>query len=68
MMSRTECARWLVRIADDLRAAGDVTQVMLEDDGVSPAITVADELWLVAHQLDSEVTMPAGVVTPEVTP
>lgn len=49
----TRLGQHLICIANDLRAAGDVELVMLKTTGVSPqAITLADELWLIAIQLD----------------
>lgn len=56
MSTETECAAALRAIAADVRAAGDVPLVILNRDGVAPAaITLADELWLIALRLD-----PAG--------
>lgn len=50
---RDAAASHLRLIANDLRAAGDVPLVMLRPDGVTPAmISLADELWLVALNLD----------------
>lgn len=48
-----ECARQLILIGRDLRAAGDVGLVRFTDDGLIPAeITLADELELIAMRLD----------------
>lgn len=45
-------------ISADLRAWGDVALVCLDDNGVAPApITLADELWLIAFQLDQDEAM-----------
>lgn len=47
-----DCARHLAMIAGDLRAAGDVPLVRLDDDGVAPEpLTLADEIWLIAVRL-----------------
>lgn len=49
-----EEARHLRLIANDLRAAGDIPLVELSEDGVAhSAVTLADELWLIALRLDS---------------
>lgn len=49
-------AAQLRSIANDLRSAGDVNLVVLDEQGVAPAdITLADELWLIALMLDDEV-------------
>lgn len=49
----TRCAEWLVRIAHDLRQAGDLRLVRLDEDGVrNEPISLADELWLVASALN----------------
>jgi hypothetical protein len=43
----------LRKLSADVRAAGDAPLVRLDEDGVAPAgITLADELWLYALQLD----------------
>lgn len=48
-----ECAAWLIRIARDLRSAGDVPLVELSEDGVTrSSLTLAGELELIALQLD----------------
>ena len=53
---RTEIAEALCHLAADLRSAGDVDLVLLDEDGVAPAdITLADELWLYALRLDPDV-------------
>jgi hypothetical protein len=50
---RHPTAEALRHIADDLRAAGDIPLVHLRDDGVARAgITLADEMWLLAVDLD----------------
>ena len=50
-----EEARHLRLIAKDLRLAGDAPLVRLHPDGVSDqAITLADELWLIALRLDPD--------------
>jgi len=42
-------------IAADLRSAGDLSLVLLSEDGVQPAdITLADELWLLSLRADNE--------------
>lgn len=41
----------LARLAEQLREQGDVRQVMLTDEGVDEAPTLADELWLIAYNL-----------------
>lgn len=52
-MSRAEAASWLVRIANDLRSAGDMPLIRMNTNGVGPAsMSLADELWLVAFCLD----------------
>jgi hypothetical protein len=52
-----ECAHTLRCIANDLRSAGDVPLVMLDEDGVAPAdISLADELWLIALRLDGRLS------------
>jgi hypothetical protein len=38
-------------VAKQVREQGDVAQVLLGDDGVSQAPTLADELWLIAYNL-----------------
>ena len=49
-------AAQLRSIANDLRSAGDVNLVVLDEQGVAPAdITLADELRLIALMLDDEV-------------
>ena len=54
-MSRADAASWLVRIANDLRSAGDMPLVSMDVNGVGPAsISLADELWLVAFCLDAD--------------
>lgn len=50
-----DCARQLILIARDLRAAGDVPLVHLTEDGVIPepmGLTLAGELELIALRLD----------------
>jgi hypothetical protein len=60
-MTPLQVAEWLRRIASDLRAAGDVKLVNLDEDGVSPAnITLADEIWLAAFQLDPRLPSETG--------
>lgn len=55
MVPVEECAAWLIRIARDLRAAGDVPLVRLGTEGVTDeALTLAGELELIALQLDFE--------------
>lgn len=50
-----EHARHLAQISVQLREAGDIPLVLLGDDGVGPAgVTLADELWLIAFQLDAD--------------
>lgn len=50
-----DCAEWLIRIARDLRAAGDIPLVRLSTEGVTDeALTLAGELELIALQLDFE--------------
>ncbi len=50
-----EEARHLRHIARDLRVAGDISLVLLSDDGVRAAgITLADEIWLIASRLDPD--------------
>lgn len=45
-------AEWILGIAKDLRGAGDVRQVCLSEEGVSPAtLTVAEELELIAFSV-----------------
>lgn len=41
----------LSRLADQLREQGDVRQVLLTEEGVEDAPTLADELWLLAYNL-----------------
>ena len=54
-MTPYEAAIWLLRIARDLRNAGDVNLVLFDDDGVAPSdITLSDELELVALVVSSE--------------
>ncbi len=46
-------ARQLAQISVQVRDLGDVQLVLLGADGVGPAgVTLADELWLIAYQLD----------------
>ena len=53
-----ELADQLCRIARDLRTAGDVALVELDENGVTPAnITLADELWLIALRLNDDIAM-----------
>jgi hypothetical protein len=48
-----DCARQLVLIARDLRAAGDIPLVEFTADGLVPAsVTLAGELELIALRLD----------------
>lgn len=55
---RRDASEQLRAIARDIRAAGDIPLVRLDDDGVTPeAITLADELWLIAFQLDEDASM-----------
>lgn len=55
--TRIECSRTLRVIAADLRMAGDVQQVQLTEDGVTPEfLTLADDLWLIALRLDPDGT------------
>jgi hypothetical protein len=49
-----EEARHLRLIANDLRLAGDCRLVLLSEEGVSNAGTLADELWLIALRLDPD--------------
>lgn len=47
----------LRRIAADIRLAGDVRLVRLNEDGVAPAeFTLSDELWMNALLLDGKIT------------
>lgn len=49
----TGMAKQLICIANDLRSAGDVPLVLLDPDGIrTTALTLADELWLIAVRLD----------------
>lgn len=41
----------LTLLADQVRAQGDVAQVVLSDEGVDQAPSLADELWLIAYNL-----------------
>ena len=57
-MSVTNAVIALCRIANDLRLAGDVRLVLMDSDGVAPAaISLADELWLIAFSLDGDIAM-----------
>jgi hypothetical protein len=48
-------AKTLRKISADVRGAGDMGLVILDDDGVAPApISLADELWLYALLLDGK--------------
>jgi hypothetical protein len=50
---RHPTAEALRKIAEDLRAAGDLPLVYLTEHGVTPCkITLADEIWLIAFELD----------------
>lgn len=52
-VSVPDCAAWLIRIARDLRLAGDVPLVRLTEDGVvEEPLSLAGELELIALQLD----------------
>lgn len=51
-----DCARWLRNIAADVRLAGDMALLRFTDDGVRQDMTLSDELWLVAVQLDGKIT------------
>jgi len=56
----TRQAHLLRELAKELRAAGDVQQLELSDEGVTQdVITLADELWLIALALDGELSNPA---------
>lgn len=61
-VSVERCAEWLIEIARDLRAAGDLPLVRLNEDGVTPEpLSLAGELELIALQLDFDgVTRRAG--------
>jgi hypothetical protein len=51
-------ARHLIHIARDLRSAGDVPLVRLDEDGVGPdPCTLAGELELIALRLDWDAVM-----------
>lgn len=55
MVPVAECAAWLISIARNLRAAGDVPIVVLDEDGVTERpLSLAGELELIALQLDFE--------------
>lgn len=48
-------ARHLRLIANDLRLAGDVPLALISEEGVATtALTLADELWLIALRLDPQ--------------
>jgi hypothetical protein len=48
-------ARQLSQISLQVREAGDVPLVHISADGVAPlGVTLADELYLIAFQLDAE--------------
>lgn len=50
-----DAASHLRLIANDLRAWGDVPLVALSEEGVTrTCVTLADELWLIALQIDPD--------------
>ena len=58
--SPAEWAEHLVRLSKNVRAAGDMRLVWLGDDGVSEVdMTLADELFLIALNLDYDAAMSA---------
>lgn len=64
--TRARAAEWLARISRDVRLAGDMSLVHLDEDGVRPAgMTLADEIWLVASQLDWDVAMSISSASPD---
>jgi hypothetical protein len=62
LRERVEAARQhgaqLHLTAQQLREQGDVRQVLLGDDGVDEAPTLADELWLIAYNLRAALADP----------
>lgn len=48
-------------LTKQLREQGDVGQVLLSEDGVDEAPTLADELWLIAYNLRAALRLPPGV-------
>lgn len=65
-----DCAGHLIRIARDLRLAGDVPLVLFTEEGIEPqALTLAGELELIALRLDYEgVTAMAADYDPDRKP
>ena len=64
-----ECSQALRILAAELRMAGDVQQVRLTEDGVTPQfLTLADELWLIALRLDPDGTWADQRDPDEVSP
>jgi hypothetical protein len=59
--ARSPQAEHLRLIAKDLRSAGDVQMVELSERGVTRSyVTLADELWLIALQLDGRLDVSPG--------
>lgn len=46
--------RHLELVAKQVREQGDVRQVMLGEDGVGEALSLADELWVIAYTIRAE--------------
>lgn len=66
---RVDAAAWLILIARDLRAAGDVPLVRLSEDAVNDhPLTLAGELELIAMQLDYDGCMKRATVGPDDDP
>ena len=60
-LTPADWAAHLVRLSKNVRAAGDMKQVWLADDGVSEVdMTLADELFVVALNLDYDAAMSAN--------
>lgn len=52
-----DAGRHLRYLSREVRGAGDMGLVLLSEDGVSTiSLTLADELWLVAHRIDGKLT------------
>lgn len=61
MTTPQDWAAHLVRLSKNVRVAGDMRQVWLGDDGVSDVeMTLADELFVIALNLDYDAAMSAN--------
>lgn len=52
VVARVEAqTRHLELVSKQVREQGDVQQVIFDDDGVGPALSLADELWVIAFNI-----------------